>query len=289
MQADLRCAACLNIPEKIAKADIPVGHGLVGLAAERRTLVIVDDYTVFTPKDNIYKDADFIRTALTMPVVIRGETAAVITLHRSRIERPFNTNDIERLRSVVDQMSLVLDLQRTVRRGLYVDLFTRVTRMTEAGMQINMFLENTLKQLIHTIHADQALLQVHNQMVRIKMTEHQTETVLGLLKEMGRITKTPTVFYDVTTNSELSKTQITKLQEMDIRSAVFVPVITDQMLAGTLAIFKKETFDWKFEEINALESVASLIGAKANRLMAPEMDRTSSSLLMRFSMVTRKN
>ena len=286
MQADLRCAASLNIPEKIIRANIPVGHGFVGLAAERRTLVIVDDYAAFTPKDTVYKDVDFIKTSLTMPVILHGEAAAVITLHRSKIDRPFNTSDIERLRSVVEQMMLVLDLQQTVRRGQFVDLFTRVTRMTEAGMQINMFLENALRQVIQTVHADQAFLKVHKQQVRVKMTEQQTETVADILKDMGRFTNTPTVFYDVTANMELAKNQINQLVEMDIRSAVFVPVLTDRMLIGTLGIFKKEPFDWRLEDINALEAVANLIGAKTTQMLTPEMDRVSTSLLMRFSLVT---
>lgn len=283
---ELRCFTSVNVPEPMTRVVIPFGQGTLGMIAERRSTLIVDDYSSWEPKDAAYQHAGFIKVTAGVPVLSDGETVGVLQVIRKKADAPFEQRDVERLKGIAGQIAMLTAYQRAMERGRFMDLFSRVLRLVEPGVYSSPSLEGVLTQILQFMHAECGFVQFQDTQASVNIPETITKNIHRILCDSGKWMTSNWLINDWTASREINPQMADEMLAANIHATIFVPIQADRISYGCLGICSQIPRDWTLDEISALETVSRLLGASFTRRLVFQIDQTIIGQLSRYGIVT---
>jgi len=238
-----------NLPEVIAKVDVPLKGSMTGLVVAQKKPMVIEDYQTFPQHLAVFAEAG-LRAMAMVPLLLRGKIIGTIWVSSTNPDKRFDNRDVTILEGIGRQAAIALENARLFedaqRKTESLAKLFEISQTISAGLELDEVFKRTVSTIKNLFDASAAWLITYDEesdLVKVaeyegphreEMIERVTSRQYSGLDGYAIAQKRPQIATDVIVDSRImDKSEALKI---GARSIMSIPITIKDKSIGSIGI-----------------------------------------------------
>jgi HD-GYP domain-containing protein (c-di-GMP phosphodiesterase class II) len=290
-QRELVCTHSNNPPDGYQGLKLNFRQGVAGMVAMNGLEMVIDDYHVWSDREDVYNLKEPFTSVIAVPLQIKGRTIGVMQLMHAGGIRHFTKHEMVLLKILADMAATAMEKNRLfdmIERDQFMrTTLTRISEATAIASGVNDLLDTILDLLLPEMEVVKGAIRLNG----VLRKKGFTDDVDGVIeKSLTTLVKKPDKILVVDNVDMASKTYsnlISVMKANDVHALMLTPVLQDQEQVGYICLGAPASRMWQLEEISMIEITSWILAGSARGIRHLDESRRQADFIRRMNVTNQ--